>query len=133
MTRFQMASALVLGALMLVLQAGCDDNQNTTVESRQAPSNVTTLQDLESQLVRQVREQWPAEEPSHVRIIQFNAPQVHGAVQMVIDIGWATGPEDTHIRSLGAGLTLYRAADDYLVGTLIVEGKTPLNVILKFE
>ncbi len=56
-----------------------------------------------------------------------------GAVQMWLEIGSPTGPEDTHTRTLGAGLTLYPLADDYLVGTVFVEGKAPLNVILKFE
>ena len=90
MTRFQLATSAVLGALLLGLQAGCEVHQSPTVESRQATSKVTTLQDLESELLRQFREQWPAEDLSHVRITQFNPPPKHGAVQMGLDIGSPT-------------------------------------------
>ncbi len=133
MTRFQLATTAVLGALLLGLQAGCEVHQNPAVESRQATSKVITLQDLESELLRQFREQWPAEELSHVRIARFGKPSTGGAVQMIVSIVWPMGPEDTHTRALGGGLTLYPLADDYLVGTLSVEGKESLNVILKFN
>ena len=101
MTGFQKATTAVLGALMLGLQAGCGANRSPTVESRQAISNVTTMQDLESQTVRPFREQRPAEDMSQVRITGFGEPSMRGARRMRTSIGGAIGSENSRIRSVG--------------------------------
>jgi hypothetical protein len=91
------------------------------------------MQDLNAQLLQQVREQWPEEKLSAVRITRFRVPESAGTVRAAISIEWLRRPNDTHIRSAGTGITLYRAAANYLVGTLELKDKPPANVILEFS
>lgn len=93
----------------------------------------TTIEDLESQLIQQVQHRWPEPVPSSVRISVFSQPAPGGAVNVGINIDWPKEPHDTHIRSTGTAMTLYRAADKYLLGTIRIEDKPPVNVVLRFK
>jgi hypothetical protein len=129
-------AAISTAIFTTLVLAGCEPNQSTSAQSPSpTTAQATTVKDLEAQLTRQIREQWPSEQLSGVRIQEFAPPVAKGAVQIVFDIRWVSSPEDTHVRSLGTGMTLYRVASDYLVGTLKHNDpdKAPVNVILKFR
>ncbi len=112
-------ASLAIVCVILVPIGGCEPSKPPT-----------TIQDLESQLTRQIQEQWPNEPLSGVTVTNFMKPVVVGTIFINVRLRWGNKP-DSHFVS--AGLALYRAADDYLVGTLEIEGKPPANVVLKFE
>ena len=122
MTRTNAFMRAALACVVLAPIGGCEPSKP-----------VTTIRDLESQLTRQVREQWPNVEFSTLRITEFRNPMPDCDVRISVDITWPMKPGDTHTRSLGVGIPLYRAADDYLVGTLGTKDRPPVNVVLKFE
>ena len=133
MTRTRTLLTAALTSLTLALQAGCESIQPPPAPSQTLTAErATTMQDLDAQLLRQFREQWPSEQMSAVRIRGFLQPPREGAVRIDLRVEWVTRPEDTHIRSIHTAMTLYRAASDYLVGTLEVKDKAPVNVVLKF-
>ena len=135
-TRTLFCAVISTAVFTTLVLAGCEPNQSPSAQS-QSPTTTqaTTVKDLEAQLTRQIREQWPSEQLSGVRIEEFAPPVAKGTVRIVFDIRWVSPPEDTDIRSLGTGMTLYRVASDYLVGTLKHSDphKAPVNVILKFR
>ncbi len=147
MTRTQTLCCGVISTAVFtsLVLAGCSPNRSPSAQSQNPTTEqATTVKDLEAQLTRQFREQW-GEQVSGVRIEEFApcAVQVTATVRIIIDIRWVSPPGDTHIRSLGTGIMLYRAANDYLVGTLKLENrehlsarlkdKASVNVILKFR
>lgn len=133
MTRTRTLLTVALTSLTLTLQAGCESIQPPPTPSESPTAErAMTMQDLDAQLLRQFREQWPSEQISAVRIRGFLQPPREGAVRIDLRVEWITRAEDTQIRSMHTAVTLYRAASEYLVGTLEVKDKAPVNVMLKF-
>jgi hypothetical protein len=113
--------------------AGCKQEQAATVKDH---DRATTVADLEEQLTRQFREQWPDERVEAIEIIRFGSESGSvlpggGYWPIGVRIRWSPDP---NLRFTETQMMLYRAADKYCVGTLELRDKpTPVNVILRFR
>lgn len=117
---------LSVGLLMGLLSA-CD--YRPVIQPASAPTTrpTTTLQDLQHQIMTQMRAQWSTEKFESVEINAFEKVSTDGFA-MTLWIKW----DSTH--GSATRVTLIPAAQRYYLGTLRVEGKPlPVNLVLAFE
>ena len=94
MTRTRTLLTAAFASLTLALHAGCESIQPPPAPSESPTAErATTMQDLDAQLLRQFREQWPDEQLSAVRIRGFLQPPREGAVRIDLRVEWVTRPE----------------------------------------
>jgi len=129
MYRTKKLKKAIISCTLLAAVSGCGRQPSTTVES------------LEAQLTRQAQRAWPDDGVASMHIrsfgntrdVQFGNTRDDCAINAGVEVVWAQKPSDSLTHSTEALLRLYRAADDYLVGSVKFDTEHVLNVILKFE